>query len=605
MRLSKKTFAGTIFAVAFVMMVGISAVALWINDCIPFDNARPVAGEEVEDFTLYPATDENGKWGYIDADGNWIVAAEYDSAELFWGSIAWVEKDGLWGAVNDKGGLVIDCIYEEKYQQLDEDSYRICVAVSGNSKSIYNNKGEKIFGLENGQIGDLDGGLIAFSRNVDGIDNWGYVDIDGKVVISPSYKAVGGVGLTHAVAITFDDEMVLVKRSDGTETPLPDNVDLYGMGSNMLLYSENGLYGYLNMDGQVAIPAKFVEAEAFSNNAAVVKTETGYGLIDEAGNFIVEPSYAIGENVGNGYFMMGSSVTGLKTIFDKEGIVVAEKIVNANAWHDGILNVETETATRFIEATNGLIDGVSMANRSTAVYYGNRIAVCDINGVSYYDHQGNLLETYGQTVSIGNSGEITSFLESPDAYLEISYPEVTTSDSNLQDKYAKISDRLKENALSDYANMYKDNDGSVNYMVRGAFDYSVAGSVVTVLQKTSFVDEASDVEYEVLCFDADSGEMYNINSLFLPAVNWRSDFSKLLVDAYIEQSTYITDRLNQDAVAVLEKTLDRNTGFLLQSDGISIHVPVNDSFVTVFVSYEDLASAIDKDSEIWQKMIVQ
>ena len=37
MKIRKKTFAGVIFAVAFVMMVGISALALWTNDVISLD----------------------------------------------------------------------------------------------------------------------------------------------------------------------------------------------------------------------------------------------------------------------------------------------------------------------------------------------------------------------------------------------------------------------------------------------------------------------------------------------------------------------------------------------------------------------------------------
>ena len=605
MKMKKKTFAGVVFAVAFVMMVGISALALWTNDVAPFDtNTKPVVGEQtapVDDETLYPATDENGKWGYINAVGEWVVEAEYDYAELFLDDVAWVEKDDLWGIVNSSGDLIVDCQYTYKYY-LDDDLYKITIAVKDNVKSIYDSQGKKIFGVEDGLVGQMDGGLIAFSRTVDEVDQWGYVDTQGQVVIAPTYKSVGDVGLTHAVAQTFDEEMVLVARKDGSETKLPDNVELHGLGSNMLMYKDNDFYGYLDMTGEVAIEPQFVAAAAFSHNAALVKTETGYGLIDEEGNFIVEPNNDFGKNVGNGYYLLGADILSAKTLYDYAGQVVAEGIVSANSWFNGNLNVETENATKFINVKSGLIEGVQIANYGNAVYYGNSIAVRDINGISYYDFSGNLLQAYGQSVAVGKNSKMTCYMESPDAYLEIAYPEVTTSESSLQDKFAVISGRLKENALSDYSSLYKDSDGSINFIVKGDYEYSVAGSVVTVLQRTRFTDYASDVKYEELCFDVSTGNIYNIGSLFLPTVNWRTDLSEILVDAYLAECAQLSKVVNEDAVEILGGRLDRNTCYLLENDGIVIHIPVNDSFETLFVPYESLQQYIDKNSVLWQSM---
>lgn len=601
-RMKKKTFAGVIFGIAFLLMVGISAAALWMNDVISPDRVQPAVSDNAGDTTLYPALDDNEKWGYVNASGDWVVPAEYDDAELFLGDMAWVCQDSKWGAINTKGQLIVSCTYDNKYY-IDSNLYKISVAVSGQARSVFNAKGEKILGLENGEVGSMDGGLIAFSRNIDEVNHWGYIDTEGKVVIAPSYKSVGDVGLTHAVVQTFDDEMLLVSRSDGTETELPDNVDLHGLGSNMQMYVDKDKFGYLDMNGKAAIPAQFISAEAFSNNAALVQTESGYGLIDEEGKFIIPADKKVAENIGNGYFMFGDSLLAAKTVYKSDGSVVAEDIIKANGWFGQYLNVETEHETRFIHVQNGLVNDVKMANCSDAVYYGSRIAVPTVSGIDYYDANGNLLESYGAVFALGENCNMSVSREAPDAYLEISYPEIKTDNGSLQETFAAISARLRENALADYASLYRDTDGSVNYLVQGSFDYAVAGSVATVLQKTRFIENDVDLEYEAVCFDTASGEIYNFSSLFLPDVNWRTDLKDLLVDAYIRQCPDISREVNRDVVAVLGEKLDRDIGFLLESGGMVLYIPVGDSAEEIFLSYDDLQQYIDKNSELWLHMM--
>ena len=602
MRIRKKTFAGVIFAVAFVMMVGISALALWTNDVVSFDNIKPTDQDmTAADTTLYPFVDNNDMWGYKNAGGDVVVDAKYEKVDLFQGSIAWVKKDGLWGAVNMKGQQVIDCVYPVVYQP-DDKIYKIWVAADGNSQSVYNDKGQKIFGVDNGNIGHVDGGLIAFSRAINGIQHWGYIDTMGKVVVAPVYKSVGDVGLTHAIVQNDYDEKILVKRADGTETLLPDNVDMQGLGSNRLLFYSDQKYGYLDMDGNAAIEAQFVWADAFNNGLALVRTEKGYGLIDEQGDYVVQAKYKYAENIGNGYYMFGDSAVGKKTIYNKNGDAVIENVIRSNDWFGGYLNIETENETRFIRAGNGLVDNVSMKPNCNVFYYGSRICLQNAEGVAYYDTNGNLIEEYGKTAEAGENCRIATVWESPDVYLEIAYPEITASSSSLQKSFAEISKRLKENALSDYAQLYKDSDGSINYMVTGSFEYSVCGSLVTVLQKTTLVDEEEDYEYDSLCFDTKTGEMYSIGSLFAVDFNWRTDLKDLLVGVYKKQNTNLSTSVKEDVIETLSKKLDRNIGFLLEEDGVKLYIACDSTSETLFLSYEELEPFVDTESELWQNI---
>ena len=56
-------------------------------------------------------------------------------------------------------------------------------------------------------------------------------------------------------------------------------------------FYSNGLYGFINYAGEVAIEAKFKSVEDFEDGQAIVETESGIGIINRNGLFLLEPKY--------------------------------------------------------------------------------------------------------------------------------------------------------------------------------------------------------------------------------------------------------------------------------------------------------------------------
>lgn len=56
-------------------------------------------------------------------------------------------------------------------------------------------------------------------------------------------------------------------------------------------FYSNGLYGFINSAGEVAIEAKFKSVEDFEDGQAIVETESGMGIINRNGLFLLEPKY--------------------------------------------------------------------------------------------------------------------------------------------------------------------------------------------------------------------------------------------------------------------------------------------------------------------------
>lgn len=65
----------------------------------------------------------------------------------------------------------------------------------------------------------------------------------------------------------------------------------YEFHDGLAKFCENNLFGYLANNGDVAISPQFILAENFTDGQAIVKTSTGFGIINTKGMFLLPPNY--------------------------------------------------------------------------------------------------------------------------------------------------------------------------------------------------------------------------------------------------------------------------------------------------------------------------
>ena len=63
------------------------------------------------------------------------------------------------------------------------------------------------------------------------------------------------------------------------------------MNCNKMRAFDGKSWEYIDKSGNPAFEGRYLEASDFEEDRAVVETETGYGLIDETGNFIIDPVF--------------------------------------------------------------------------------------------------------------------------------------------------------------------------------------------------------------------------------------------------------------------------------------------------------------------------
>lgn len=99
------------------------------SEAKPFLDTKSNNGDANSDCVL-AAVSVDGKWGYIDVDGNLVIDAQFQDAHSFSNSLAAVSMDGKWGFINKEGKVVIDYTFED----VGDFNTKGCVFTSTNSR---------------------------------------------------------------------------------------------------------------------------------------------------------------------------------------------------------------------------------------------------------------------------------------------------------------------------------------------------------------------------------------------------------------------------------------------------------------------------------------
>lgn len=204
------------------------------------------------------------EWGYVNLKGEFIIAPQFRKCSNF-----------------SKVGLAP--FYDTK-----EKTYR-----------FINLKGEvletevKDFKLINAFGFGMKGFEDGLAR-VEVNDLWGYLDAAGKLAIDAKYDHVNEFNSGFATAQLGEKYVVLNKQGQEIAIEVPGIIDVKGFSEGLAPYrTESKFFGYIGVDGKVAIPAKFSSVGYFSDGVAWAKTESGaVGYIDKSGEWVIEPQFS-------------------------------------------------------------------------------------------------------------------------------------------------------------------------------------------------------------------------------------------------------------------------------------------------------------------------
>ncbi len=151
-----------------------------------------------------------------------------------------------------------------------------------------------------GRGGEVDRNRFRF------MDHWriGYMDRNGEVVIKPRFKHAADFENGYAIVWTIERSFVI--DGDGRVVLESPHFDVVSYSAELGLFgakNEQGLYGFVTLAGEIAIPFQFDLALEFSEGRACVRKERKWGLIDPEGKLVLDYRYAVIESFCEGRAM--------------------------------------------------------------------------------------------------------------------------------------------------------------------------------------------------------------------------------------------------------------------------------------------------------------
>jgi hypothetical protein len=210
----------------------------------------------------------NGKWGYVNERGEWLIKPEYDYADNFYSELARVEKDHKYGFIDKKGNIVINFSYIYAGNFLEND---LAPVQCDNKHNFYygyiNKKGEMIIPCEFQTA-------YEFRNNIARTRKWdlyGYIFYDKvnnrKAILQNfQFRLAGDFGSNYTYVLK-EKGFAYIKPDGQIKKILepyiiPDNFSF----TDPLAKIQNlniGWYGYIDKEFKEVIPTIFLNAEEF------------------------------------------------------------------------------------------------------------------------------------------------------------------------------------------------------------------------------------------------------------------------------------------------------------------------------------------------------
>lgn len=271
--------------------------------------------------------EENGKYGLVNFEGKKVTDAIYEdiSSLVNKPGCIQVKKDGLYGVLNSEGKTIIDI----KYNSIKGDEY------------------------SSGEDGYLKTGYIVSEKTSSGII-YGYIDYNGKMIISPKYEDISRALEydTNDIYLIFMDKgkKGVIKNNKIIIKPRYQSINYYN-NSNVFVVNKNGKYGFYEENGKEILKPEY-ESYSIAGHYISVKKDDKAMLYDMHGNLVNTNTYKSMLDTGNPSFFIAQDEQGYYSIISKD-VQIEDKYTNISYAFDnffifsneegksGVLNVYT------------------------------------------------------------------------------------------------------------------------------------------------------------------------------------------------------------------------------------------------------------------------
>lgn len=226
----------------------------------------------------------DGKCGFIDQNGNWVISPQYDEINsLILDDMIQVKVNDKWGFISIADKAVITPQYEEV--SFFDDNGTAPVKLNGKWRLI-DKTGKTV---RETQIEDIKLSYYLSKAKLNG--KWGYIDTNYNFVIEPQYEEVGDFENNCAPVKTNGKYGIINTKGEFVIEPKYEEIKgFWGRDSSSIIVKLNGKYGFIDKIGKTIVEPQYDEVDEYSLcNIAIVSQNGKYWIVDKSGTKLTKP----------------------------------------------------------------------------------------------------------------------------------------------------------------------------------------------------------------------------------------------------------------------------------------------------------------------------
>jgi uncharacterized protein (TIGR02145 family) len=234
---------------------------------------------------------KDGKWGYIDKTGKYVITPVYKDAQNFSNGVTWVQMENQSPMLIDKSGKTLLQIDSLVYAYPFSDGISLIGVYSeGQEISMFiDKKGKSAVTTDPGVYNYfMREGLYAFQNKE--TEKWGYKNKNGETVISEQFDIASYFVDGMAIVVSDGKWGVINKKGELVISPQYDMLTPDANG--LLLALVDKKYGWINKKGQTVINPQFDAASPFGRNKlAAVQMGSKFAYVNAKGQIAINPQF--------------------------------------------------------------------------------------------------------------------------------------------------------------------------------------------------------------------------------------------------------------------------------------------------------------------------
>lgn len=230
------------------------------------------------------------KWGYLDTSGRLVIPSIYDHARDFSEGLAAVNSNGKWGYINKEGSIAIKPAFRSAYEFKDGVAR---VQEMNKKYGFINQKGEFLIDPIHDEVYDFSNGLARLKSGIEYV----YIHRSGDTVIHNGFTIAGN--FKSGFAKVFKGAFGLIDTTGHFIVPVKYD-QVYFPRESKIRIKQKDKYGFLNIDGSMAIPPGFDSATDFYDGKSFVSKDEMSFFINRSGKTILETDFEDALYIGGG-----------------------------------------------------------------------------------------------------------------------------------------------------------------------------------------------------------------------------------------------------------------------------------------------------------------